>query len=618
MSRAVEESIESRSVANRGRGNAHRARYLRLRTRASSAGPARGEERCQLTAPHAAICGYASTGFVAGGSRIRFVTFVALLSVPIQLAVGLPAPQSLESRVEGVVRDSRGMPVVGASVLLQRESQSNSTRTQTDEKGTFVFASLRAGTYAAKVERAGFKGASEESIKLGPAETKQCRFVLRRLEEASDSSSATGVPPAGIELDDRPNFTVAGITDATGSGGHGSETRIRTGEELARETLNLESTNSKETPVSAAKAQDIDPVMPASEEALRAAVQQEPRSFEASHRLGKFYLRSQRYRESIFPLAAAYQLRPDDYQNSFDLASAYQGAGEVARAREQIEQMLLNEKDLSKQEEASLRRRLGDLDETLGNPLESVKEDQRATSLDGSEENYFAWGAELLLHRAAVPAIEVFSKGVHAHPDSSRMLAGLGAALYTSGSADDAAKRLCEASDLEPADASPYIFLGRMQEATATPLPCAEQKLERFLHIQPENPLAYYYYGLALWKRSRGALTSDALQQAETLLAKSTSLDPKLDVAYLALGDLYSGRGDFQEAVAAYQKAIRANPANDEAHYRLGLAYKKTGDQAKAQHEFDQYKTLDKIEAAAAERRRRELQQFVFVLKDKQ
>lgn len=39
-----------------------------------------------------------------------------------------------------------------------------------------------------------------------------------------------------------------------------------------------------------------------------------------------------------------------------------------------------------------------------------VREDERAASLDGSEENDFAWGAELRLHRAAVPAIEVFSK----------------------------------------------------------------------------------------------------------------------------------------------------------------------------------------------------------------
>jgi hypothetical protein len=42
--------------------------------------------------------------------------------------------------------------------------------------------------------------------------------------------------------------------------------------------------------------------------------------------------------------------------------------------------------------------------------LGAVREDERAASLDGSEENDFAWGAELLLHRAAVPAIEVLAR----------------------------------------------------------------------------------------------------------------------------------------------------------------------------------------------------------------
>ena len=58
------------------------------------------------------------------------------------------------------------------------------------------------------------------------------------------------------------------------------------------------------------------------------------------------------------------------------------------------------------------------------------------------------------------------------------------------------------------------------------------------------------------------------------------------------------------------------DPSDDEAHYRLGLAYKKTGADAKAQHEFEEYKELDKIEAATIERQRRDLRQFVFVLKD--
>jgi tetratricopeptide (TPR) repeat protein len=141
-----------------------------------------------------------------------------------------------------------------------------------------------------------------------------------------------------------------------------------------------------------------------------------------------------------------------------------------------------------------------------------------------------------------------------------------------------------------------------MQEASSTPLNCAEQKLARFAQDHSENALADYYYALAIWKRDRGSQDPDALEHAQALLEKSSAIDPKLDVAYLQLGNLYFFRGSFQEALAAYQKAIAANPLGSEAHYRLGLAYKRIGDGAKAQVEFEQYKQLDKTEAATIER----------------
>ncbi len=147
-----------------------------------------------------------------------------------------------------------------------------------------------------------------------------------------------------------------------------------------------------------------------------------------------------------------------------------------------------------------------------------------------------------------------------------------------------------------------------MQEAASGPLFCAEQKLARFALDQPENAFANYYYALALWKRNRGSANSDALGHAETLLEKASTIDPKLDSACVQLGNLYFARGVFPEAVAAYQKAIAINPASSEAHYRLGLAFKRIGEEAKAQSEFEQYKQLDKTETAAIERQRRELQ----------
>jgi len=545
------------------------------------------------------------------------VFFVGLLvNFAVVLALAQDASKQPAAEVDGIVRDSAGKPIVGVAVVLQEEGQASPAETKTDAAGAFLFPGIRPGTYTVKLQKSGFRDALGDSINLSPAEKKHCEFVLQPSAPSSSVASPAASPSAaGIELDDRPNFTVAGITDSTGSGGHGSETRMRTGEALAKETLNLVAGESEETSHAVPKG-EASSEMHVSENALRAALLQSPRSFAANHQLGEFYFGSQRFREAIPLLETAYQVNPRDYPNAFDLVLALKACGEFSKARDRVDQMLANKEELGQQDEANLRRWLGDLDEKLGDPVGAAREYERAVGLNPSEPNYFAWGGELLLHRAAAPAIEVFGKGARVHPDSARMLAGLGAALYASGSADEAAQRLCQASDLEPANPAPYLFLGKIQEAASGPLPCAEQKLARFAKDKPENALANYYYAIALWKQNRGSQNSEALRRAEVLLERASTIDPKLDAADVQLGNLHFARGALPEAVAAYQKAIAANPLSSEAHYRLGLAYKRIGEETKARNEFDQYKQLDKTEAASIERQRRELRQFLFVLKD--
>jgi tetratricopeptide (TPR) repeat protein len=529
-----------------------------------------------------------------------------VLRLLVAFASALVAAQDPMAQINGLVRDSTGKPVLGVSVFLQPQGDSNFVLSQTDEAGVFRFAAVAAGNYTLKLQKAGYQDAIEDPIRLSPSEKRHCEFVLQTSKATApgaDRSLATT-----IQLDDRPNFTVAGITDSTGSGGHGAETRLRTGEALAKETLNL--------PAGAVKTAASDSTSSESENSLRISWQQNPRGFESNHRLGELYFHSQRYRQAVPLLEAAYQANPQDHRNALELVSAMKAAGDLAPAREHLQQILASGKQLDKADEADFHRLLADVDEKLGDPLAAEKEYERSAGLDPSEQNYFAWGSELLVHGAAAPAIEVFGKGLRIYSRSSRMLSGLGAALFMSGSAQEAAQRLCQASDVEPASTPPYIFLGQMQEATSTPLMCAEQRLARFAETQPENALANYYYALALWKQNRGSEIPQALEQARSLFQKASAIDPKLDVAYLQLGNLEFALGLSPDAISDYEKAIAANPESSQAHYRLGVAYKKAGAKARAQQEFDLYKQLDKSEAETIEQKRRELRQFLFVLKD--
>jgi tetratricopeptide (TPR) repeat protein len=211
-------------------------------------------------------------------------------------------------------------------------------------------------------------------------------------------------------------------------------------------------------------------------------------------------------------------------------------------------------------------------------------------------------------------AVEVFRNGAKAYPKSARMLAALGTALFASALYDEAALRLCDASDLNPADPVPYIFMGKIEIAAPTPLACIEPKLARFVREQPENALANYLYAMALWKRQEQSVDPRALQQVETLLIKAVTIDAKCGDAYLQLGVLYFSQHSFEKAIGFYTKAIEVNPQLGEAHYRLGVAYDRIGEPAKAKQEFQLHDEIEKQQAAAIERQRREVKQFSVVL----
>ena len=54
----------------------------------------------------------------------------------------------------------------------------------------------------------------------------------------------------------------------------------------------------------------------------------------------------------------------------------------------------------------------------------------------------------------------------------------------------------------------------------------------------------------------------------------------------------------------------------EEAHYRLARIYKRSGENLKAQQELEVFDQLSKKRAEEVERERRQIQQFVYKLRD--
>jgi len=268
---------------------------------------------------------------------------------------------------------------------------------------------------------------------------------------------------------------------------------------------------------------------------------------------------------------------------------------------------------LAQRDQPGLHHQLADIDERLGDSLEAVQQYQRAAEMDPNEQYLFDWGAELLLHHAPEPAAEVFTRGNRLFPRSARMLVGLGAASFTRGNNEEAVKQVCEASDLNPGDTAPYLFLGKMLRTQDVPSPEAVDRLRRFVTLQPQNAEANYYYAVALGKSSPGP---EGNGRSESYLRTAIRLDPNYAPAYQQLGILHSEHRDYAAAISDYEHATQIDPHMEQAHYRLAQAYRLLGKAEKSKEELRLYEELSKESTEQAERERHEIRQFVYTLRD--
>ena len=526
--------------------------------------------------------------------RMRTVSLLWCLSL-LWVFAALPAPgQQGTFDLVGVVRNAEGIGVAGISVQLQQQGDQTKELRTTDSAGKFKFLGLKPGTYVVSAlnVKASVSGAS--------GETRPLELRLGDTSGGTGKGDSKSGKAAEMEFSDLPNFTVAAVTDWTAAGGHGSDTSLRASESLTRETLQLKPESKGAPPLNQAASEQ--------EQRLRDALNRSPRSYTANEELGRFYLNAGRYSDSVAPLQAATQVDPTQTGAEYELALALNRSGDPVKARPHVERLL------AQSDRPDWRRLEGEVDEKLGDSLGAVQAFERAVKEDQSEESYFAWGTELLRHRAIWQAKDVFEAGVQANPKSSRLLTALGTALFSAALYDEAGERLCEASDLIPDDSQPYLFMGQVEVAAPNPLPCIEKRLQRFVKLQPKNALANYYYAMAYWKQHRKALDAATVEHVESFLNRAVEDDPSCSSAYLQMGVILASLSDFRKASDFYQKAIEADSLSSEAHYRLGVAYDRLGEKDKAAKEFQVHDELEKQQAAAVEQQRREIKQFLVLV----
>jgi tetratricopeptide (TPR) repeat protein len=342
------------------------------------------------------------------------------------------------------------------------------------------------------------------------------------------------------------------------------------------------------------------------EEQFRKALTLEPNDFQANHNLAEFYIESGKIAQALPLLEKARQINPSSYDNSYNLAMAYFLTGRLGEAR-QLMQSISQQKDTGE-----LHNLLGQVEEKDGKFVQAANEFETAARMDPSEDNLFAWGSELLLHRTYEPAIQIFQQATQRFPNSPRLWIGLGMALYSRGRYEESIKALLAAADLNPTDPRCYLFLSKAYLSSPNQADEVIQRFRRYAELQPNSALAQYYYAVSLWKGKRSEASSINFQQVESLLQKSIALDGKLAEAHLQLGILYADQHEYAKSLPEYTRALDLNSNLADAHYRLGQYYVHAGEKDRAQQEFQTFQQLQAHHQAEVDKERADVRQFVY------
>jgi tetratricopeptide (TPR) repeat protein len=523
--------------------------------------------------------------------------------------------QGTGGTISGTLREASGAWLAAAKVNLTNERTSSTQSTLSSADGKFTFAPLAAGIYTLSVDSQGFQKVSRAHIEVKAQQQTVVEFTLTPIQPgraAMDSQASNPEQlPSHPAYYDEPLLKPSAFKDSVDAGGYSSEGQAQTSKRLLQGVAGLKEDSAAAGTRPAGKGVPLDnEAFKQATLKLKQAVALRPDSFEANHQFGELYIRAGKLSAGIPYLQKAQRLDPSHYGNSYDLALAYLETAHLAQARSQIQQML------RRQDNAELHNLLGEVEEGAGNFVAAAQEYQRAAHQEPNEKYIFDWGNELLRHRAYEPAVEVFAHGVARYPRSARLHIGLGIALYSRGQYDDAVDALLLATDLEPADPRPYLFLGRVFDISTPKAEEVTKRLERFVQLQPTNGLGRYYYAMSLWKGQRTQNAQADLTQIKSLLKSAATLHPTFPDAHLQLGNLYAGEKKFPEAIREYRQAVKVQPDLAEAHYRLAQAYARIGEKERAQEESELHDRLHKQQMAEDERKQKEAGQFLYTIKD--
>lgn len=318
--------------------------------------------------------------------------------------------------------------------------------------------------------------------------------------------------------------------------------------------------------------------------------------------LGELYLSAGKPQPALQAFQAALKMKPDDPDLEMECARTMLAAGQLDAAKALLSKLS------EPAESAQAQELFGELAEKQGDYKQALTHFSRAVDLDPSEPNAWTLGVELLRHWSFDPAVREFEAAAAKFPTSTRIKLGLGAAYFGDAKYAEAIPVFAEL--LQTDDNNPLYaeMLGMACNAVSESPKQQCSSLLTYAKKHPRDAKAATYAASMLLTETAG---DQQTATARELLTQALSANPRLPDAQYQMGVLKQNEGNWAGSISNLQTAISLKPDLAQAHYRLALAYWRTGRKQDGQAEMELQKKYAKQEKEDTDKRLRQITTFL-------
>jgi len=320
---------------------------------------------------------------------------------------------------------------------------------------------------------------------------------------------------------------------------------------------------------------------------FRAMVRLDPNLPEGHANLGGVYYLQHKYPEAAVELEAALKLKPSMTKAEDLLGISIARSGQLVQALPLLEKTFHRTGDEFQQEAGILLIELFNATRNPEKARETI-EGLRQAHPNSPEVLYVAY------RLYSENAVKALSDLVRTAPDSARLHQVAGELMESEGDFPHAAGQYQKALEKDPSLPGIHRALGvalMNSSQDDAPLLQAQKEFEQELAMNPGDAHSEYELGEIFWRKHQP-------DEAAKHYLRATRFRPNFVDALIALGKVWTAQDRSQQAIEVLQQAVKIDPGNEVAHYRLAQTYRRLGRVQEADSEMMQFRKLREASAS--------------------